>query len=54
MARTMVYLAAGTRRLEELQTDKQSVWDAFYRGYPSHQSQLLPCEKTFVDHFGVS
>ena len=51
MARTMVYLAAGTRRLEELQTDKQSVWDAFYRGYPSHQSHLLPWEKAFVDRF---
>ena len=51
MARTMVYLAAGTRRLEELQTDKESVWDAFYRGYPSPQSQLLPWEKAFVDRF---
>ena len=51
MARTMVYLAAGTRRLEEIQADKQFVWDAFYRGYPSHQSQLLSWEKEFVDRF---
>lgn len=50
-ARAMVYLAAGTRRLEEIQADKQSDWDAFYEGYPSHQSQLLPWEKEFVDRF---
>ena len=47
----MVYLAAGTRRLEEIQADKQSVWDAFYEGYPSQQSELLPWEKEFVDRF---
>jgi SAM-dependent methyltransferase len=51
MARALVYLAAGTRRLEEIQADKQFVWDAFYRGYPSHQSQLLPWENEFVDRF---
>jgi SAM-dependent methyltransferase len=51
VARTMVYLAAGTRRVEEIQADKQSVWDAFYRDYPSHQSQLLPWENEFVDRF---
>jgi SAM-dependent methyltransferase len=51
MARTMVYVAAGSRRLEEIQTDKQFVWDAFYRSYPSHQSQLLPWEKEFVDRY---
>jgi len=50
-ARTMVYLAAGTRRLEELQADKRSGWDAFYRGYPSHRSQLLPWEEEFVARF---
>ena len=50
-ARAMVYLAAGTRRLEEIRTDKQSVWDAFYRGYPCQQLQLLPWEKEFVDRF---
>ena len=51
VARTMVYLAAGTRRLEEMQADKQSGWDAFYRTYPSHRSQLLPWEEEFVDRF---
>jgi SAM-dependent methyltransferase len=50
-ARTMVYLAAGTRRLEEMQADKRSEWDAFYRGQPSPRSHLLPWEEEFVARF---
>jgi SAM-dependent methyltransferase len=51
LARASTYLAAGTRRMAELQADHRRSWDRFYRGHPSHDSTLLRWESEIVDTF---
>ena len=42
---TTAYLAAGTRRLEEMQADHTRAWDSFYEKHSSQGARLLPWEK---------
>jgi SAM-dependent methyltransferase len=51
VARATSYLAAGTRRMADLQADLRRSWDRFYTDHPSHDSTLLRWEAEIVDTF---
>src|SRR3954471_12313090 len=50
-SRTTVYLAAGTRRLEEMRADHRRAWDAYYEKHAAHESGLLPWEEECLSRF---
>ena len=50
-SRAAAYLAAGTRRLGEMQADHARVWDDFYQRHPSHDTRLLPWEEACLGRF---
>jgi SAM-dependent methyltransferase len=51
VARATTYLAAGTRRMADLQADLRRSWNRFYTDHPSHDSTLLQWEAEIVDTF---
>jgi SAM-dependent methyltransferase len=51
VARTSVYLAAGTRPIAAMQEDTRRAWQKFYDDHPSPDARLLPWEAAVVDQF---
>jgi len=45
ISRTTTYLAAGTRRLAEIQADHARAWDRFYAKHQGQDTRLLPWEE---------
>ncbi len=45
VSRTTTYLAAGTRRLEEMQADHTRAWDEFHEKHHAPDARLLPWEE---------
>ena len=51
VARASTYLAAGTRRIADLQDDHRRSWERFYMAHPAHDSVLMRWEAEVVDQF---
>jgi len=51
ISRTTTYLAAGTRRLEEMQADHRRAWDRFYAKHHRQDTRLLPWEEACLARF---
>lgn len=49
--RATTYLAAGTRRLEEMHADHTRTWDRFYQGDTAQETRLLPWEEVYLGRF---
>jgi len=54
ISRVTTYLAAATRRLEEMQADHKRSWDRFYQSHPSQETRLLPWEEACLGRFMIS
>ena len=51
VSRTTTYLAAGTRRLDEMQADHTRAWDDFYAKHDGRDTRLLPWEDACLAGF---